>query len=92
MDKYKSIYKHYETCLIKHGDNHFGVDWPNYEDLITRYKIMLNIVNYFDKNIKYSVLDFGAGCGGLYDFIKSNKLKSLTEREGLKWLKKNGIS
>jgi 3-methyladenine DNA glycosylase AlkD len=26
------------------------------------------------------------------DFIKSNKLKSLTEREGLKWLKKNGIS
>ncbi len=26
------------------------------------------------------------------DFIKNNKLKSLTEREGLKWLKKNGIS
>lgn len=25
------------------------------------------------------------------DFIKKNKLKSLTEREGLKWVKKNGL-
>ena len=24
------------------------------------------------------------------DFIKNNKLKPLTKREGLKWLKKNG--
>ena len=72
MDKYKNIYKHYEKCLEKNGDNHLGVDWPNYDDTITRYKIMLNIIKYSDKNKKHSLLDFGAGCGGLYDFIKSN--------------------
>ena len=72
MDKYKNIYKHYEECLEKNGDNHLGVDWPNYDDTITRYKIMLDILKYSNKNTKYSLLDFGAGCGGLYDFIKSN--------------------
>ena len=78
MDKYKNIYKHYEECLEKNGDNHLGVDWPNYDDTITRYKIMLDILKYSNKNIKYSVLDFGAGCGGLYDFIKSNNYNNIT--------------
>lgn len=73
MDKYISIYKHYEDCLEKNGDSHLGVDWPNYEDMIKRYKVMLNILNYFDKTNKYSLLDFGAGCGEMYNFIKNNK-------------------
>jgi cyclopropane fatty-acyl-phospholipid synthase-like methyltransferase len=73
MDKYKNIYKHYETCLVKNGDSHLGVDWPNYQDMIKRYKIMLNILNYFDINKEYSLLDFGAGCGEMYNFIKNNK-------------------
>ena len=72
MDKYKSIYEHYEKCLEKNGDNHLGVDWPNYEDMIKRYKVMVNILNYFDKTKKYSLLDFGAGCGEMYNFIKNN--------------------
>jgi hypothetical protein len=76
MNKYKNIYKHYEKCLKENGDNNLGVDWPNYEDMIKRYKIMLNILNYINNNnnnnIKYSLLDFGAGCGEMYNFIKNN--------------------
>lgn len=72
MNKYTQIYKHYEKCLEKYGDNHKGVDWPNYEDMIKRYKIMLNIINYFDINKNYSILDFGAGCGEMYNFINNN--------------------
>uniref|UniRef100_A0A6C0M1G4 Methyltransferase type 12 domain-containing protein n=1 Tax=viral metagenome TaxID=1070528 RepID=A0A6C0M1G4_9ZZZZ len=72
MDKYKNIYKHYEKCLEENGDSHLGVDWPNYDDMIRRYKIMLNILKYSNKNQNSSILDFGAGCGGMYDFIKSN--------------------
>lgn len=72
MNNYECIYYHYESCLEKNGDSHLGVDWPNYDDMIKRYKIMLHITNYFNKNQKKSLLDFGAGCGGLYNFIKNN--------------------
>ena len=72
MDKYKTIQYHYESCLEKNGDNHLGVDWPNYDDMLKRYGVMLIIINFLDKNKKYSLLDFGAGCGGLYDYIISN--------------------
>ena len=45
MDKkYEILYKHYEECFKKHGDNNLGVDWPNKNDLLTRYKIMLSII------------------------------------------------
>lgn len=71
MEKYKNIQIHYETCLLKNGDSHLGVDWPNYTDMIKRYKEMLNIINFLEKKQRYSVLDFGAGCGGLYNYIKS---------------------
>ncbi len=71
-NNYEVIYKHYEECFKKHGDNNLGVDWPNINDLIKRYKIMLNII--INKNVYNSLLDFGAGCGGLNEFILSNKL------------------
>ena len=43
---YKNLFQHYENCFETHGDNHKGVDWPNKEDAIKRYEIMLNIINY----------------------------------------------
>lgn len=72
-EKYKEIYIHYENCFKKYGDNNLGVDWPNNEDAIKRYKIMLDIVNFFEKD-NYNILDFGAGCGALYDYILKNNI------------------
>ena len=74
MDNYKKIYKHYEKCFDKNGDTYLGVDWPNEEDMIKRYKIMLNILKYIKYNSHISLLDFGAGCGGLYEYIQKYKL------------------
>ena len=71
-NNYEVIYKHYEECYIKHGDNNLGVDWPNKNDLIKRYKLMLNII--IDKNKSNTILDFGAGCGGLYEYILDNSI------------------
>jgi hypothetical protein len=61
-ESYKSIIRHYESCLDKHGDNHLGVDWPKLEDVDKRYKVMLDIIRVNeDKRTKISLLDFGCG-------------------------------
>ena len=73
---YQDIFKHYEQCLDKHGDSHLGVDWPNKKDALIRYKIMLDIIKYadVDTNKVSAILDFGAGCGGLLDYIQHNSI------------------
>jgi len=63
---YQKIINHYEDCLRKFGDNHKGVDWPNQEDALLRYKVMLDIVM---PGIRCSLLDFGCGTAHLYDYI-----------------------
>ncbi len=65
--KYQEIVKHYEACLERHGDNHLGVDWPRKEDVIKRYRIMLELVRESKETI--SLLDFGCGAAHLYDYI-----------------------
>jgi hypothetical protein len=72
-EKYKEIYIHYEQCFEKYGDTNLGVDWPNADDANKRYKIMLDIVNYFEKK-NYTILDFGAGCSALYNYILQNDI------------------
>ena len=69
---YKNIFQHYENCFETHGDSHLGVDWPNKEDAVKRYEVMLNIIK--DNNKKVSILDFGCGCGHLLNYINEKKL------------------
>jgi SAM-dependent methyltransferase len=64
--RYLKIVEHYESCLRKFGDNHLGVDWPNADDALLRYRIMLEII---PGNEKFSLLDFGCGTAHLYDYI-----------------------
>ena len=71
-NEYKKIFKHYENCFLKHGDNHKGVDWPNKDEATTRYKVMLDLINA--QNNLISLLDFGCGASHLYDFIVGNNL------------------
>lgn len=71
-NEYKKIFKHYENCFLKHGDNHKGVDWPNKDEATIRYKVMLDLINA--QNNLISLLDFGCGASHLYDFIVGNNL------------------
>jgi SAM-dependent methyltransferase len=69
---YENIYKHYENCFETYGDSPLGVDWPNKEDAVKRYEVMLNVIK--DNNKKVSILDFGCGCGHLLNYINEKEL------------------
>jgi SAM-dependent methyltransferase len=78
MSTYKSIVEHYENCLEKYGDTHLGVDWPNENEMIKRYQVMLNILSFTKQaESELSVLDFGCGTAGLNSYIKENKFNNL---------------
>lgn len=77
MDYYK-IVEHYENCYDNYGDNSRGVDWPNEKDANTRYRIMLELLEYDNRHQKQqkemlSLLDFGCGLGHFLEFIINNE-------------------
>ena len=73
---YLKIGRHYTECFKKHGDSNFGVDWPNEDDAIRRYEVMLNTIFNDARLKKYNILDFGCGTSALYDYIiKKNLLQ-----------------
>lgn len=74
MKKYKEIVKHYESCLEKHGDSHLGVDWPDENDVLKRYKVMLEVMALKNEIGDVNLLDFGCGTAHLLEYIKKNNL------------------
>ena len=70
--KYLEIAEHYDECFKKHGDNNLGVDWPNYEDTLTRHQVMLELV----QTTPSTLLDFGCGLGHFYEYISNTPLKN----------------
>ncbi len=66
---YYKLADHYIDKFAKHGDTPQGYDWSNIKDMETRYKVMRGVFQrvLFDK---ISVLDFGCGAGGFYNYIK----------------------
>lgn len=79
--KYLSIVSHYESCLEQHGDTHLGVDWPNKEDAITRYRVMLEVIKQ-DNAGGIRLLDFGCGASHLYEYILKQNIRNI-EYSGL---------
>jgi SAM-dependent methyltransferase len=71
--KYLEIAEHYRNCYQLHGDNHLGVDWPNYEDTLTRHQVMYDLIRYKEKShiTNSTLLDFGCGLGHFYDWIQT---------------------
>ena len=72
--RYLDIVKHIEDCFEKHGDNCKGVDWPNEQDVLKRYRVMLDLIRFdekADQDSRYSVMDLGCGLGHMYEYIKS---------------------
>ena len=63
--KYLKIAEHYKNCFLEHGDTHLGVDWPKYEDTLTRHKIMYDLLKSKEINhvTNSTLLDFGCGLG-----------------------------
>ena len=71
---YLKIAEYYDKCFKEHGDNNLGVDWPNYEDTLTRHQVMLELIKEED----CSLLDFGCGLGHFYQYIKPQTNLSIT--------------
>jgi cyclopropane fatty-acyl-phospholipid synthase-like methyltransferase len=68
---YLKIAEHYDNCFKQHGDSNLGVDWPNYEDTLTRHQVMYEIV----KKDNPSLLDFGCGLGHFNEWLINNNKK-----------------
>jgi len=77
---YTNIVAHYEACFAKHGDSHFGVDWPNQCDAETRYSVMLEVVR--ENRAGLRLLDFGCGASHLYPHLLKSRF-SQVEYHGL---------
>ncbi len=84
--KYLRIVSHYESCLKKYGDTHLGVDWPNEEGADIRYKVMLDVIRA-RQGCKISLLDYGCGASGLYEYICERNIQDI-EYSGLDISKK----
>lgn len=67
--RYASIVAHYESCLVRHGDSHLGVDWPSREDAETRYRVMLDVLRRAPGE-RVELLDFGCGTAHLYEYLR----------------------
>lgn len=74
LPDYFEIVRHYEGCLARHGDSHRGVDWPNPDDALTRYRIMLDVIRPSRGGEVASVLDFGCGAAHLLEYINAHRI------------------
>ena len=70
MINYKILQEHYESCVIKHGSNAKGMDWPSPEDLSKRFQVLTEIMEFSsESNKQVDVLDLGCGVGLLIDYM-----------------------
>lgn len=74
--KHRTIISHYEACLARHGDSHLGVDWPNKQDAVKRYAVMLDMIEIH--RAEATLLDFGCGASHLYDFLQQSGRSGIT--------------
>ena len=65
---YLKLVQHYESCFKKYGNCAKGVDWPNTEDLQTRFDVMTTAFINFPRPLH--LLDLGCGPGLYYAYLK----------------------
>src|SRR5688572_16890120 len=69
---YLELVDHYEDCFVQHGATPQGVDWPNPQDLIKRFDVMLaGMQSLMATDATIKLLDVGCGYGALLDYIKA---------------------
>lgn len=69
-ETYRAIQRHYEQTLARFGPNANGMDWPDAEDLQTRFRVMLSGVPRTDEPVR--LLDVGCGAGLLLDHLATD--------------------
>jgi len=76
MNSYKQIASHYEEKFDQFGATPKGLDWDNQENLNKRYEVMSELYsikeNSWNTN-KITLLDFGCGFGGFYEWLKNHQ-------------------
>ncbi len=71
MDDVTATFKsHYARTFEAHGATARGVDWGAAEDVVLRYEKMLAVIDPARSSGRASLLDVGAGYGGLWQEIK----------------------
>jgi len=60
------IKNYFAEKLNEHGATHSGVDYNSTESQEARFFQLLKVM---DTSAKYSLLDFGSGYGGMYDYL-----------------------
>ena len=60
------VKKYFSDKLKAHGPTHLGVDYNSVESQEARFFQLIKVI---DASVKYSLLDFGCGYGGMYDYL-----------------------
>jgi len=68
-NSYLKIADHYKQTFDKHGATPQGLDWDNQENLEKRYKVMQDLYRDIDQFYGFTLLDFGCGYGGFYNWL-----------------------
>ena len=74
-ENYLKIVRHYENCFDRFGDQPKGVDWPNEEGALIRYKVMHDLVK--EKGSPTSILDFGCGLAHFHSYLQSSGVQNI---------------
>lgn len=61
-----NVKKYFSDKLKAHGPTHLGVDYNSTESQEARFFQLIKVI---DASAKYSLLDFGSGYGGMYDYL-----------------------
>lgn len=61
-----TVGRYYADKLREHGPTHLGVDWNSIESQRERFEQLTSVV---DRDVPYSLLDWGCGYGGLLDHL-----------------------
>jgi len=85
QNSYLKLADHYTNCLNKHGDTSLGMDWPDKEDNIKRFSIMLDLfkTNLYNNIKPLKILDFGCGTSHFYEHLKQTGLEKNIKYTGI---------
>lgn len=62
----KKVKSYFTEKLELHGATHRGVDYNSTESQEARF---LQLIKVIDPRVQYSLLDYGSGYGGMYDYL-----------------------
>lgn len=61
------VKKYFTEKLEQHGATHRGVDYNSTESQHIRFHQLIKVI---DSGAEYSLLDYGSGYGGMYDYLR----------------------